>query len=266
MSAPFLVAAVGAMPGEPRIIRAARHAELLQVFGLTEPVPAEFRALFATTWRALAEGVARVYVAPDAASLSGMPEPLVITGATSVPHGEAAGPRLFLYDPPHPREPVGRVPDGMVGLWPWVSMVLPGLPGPALLPPSTLAAGLYATGLAASTYAADAVPGAPAPPEGWVRLVPGGRRRLLHLEPAPPRPGSPFPVEHAGETELELLWAEASLAANPIESLTRALHSRYGQGVRVFLEDAGVRVVFPPPAAERAQRGLVLKLGGLRAP
>ena len=75
------------------------------------------------------------------------------------------------------------------------------------------------------------------------------------------RPGSPFPVEDVGETELELLWAEARATGNPLEAFTRGLHARYGAGVRVFLEDAGIRVVFPPPAWKRG--ALVLKLGRL---
>lgn len=264
MTEPYLVACVGPQPGAPRVVRAGKYPELLKVFGLMDPVPAEFRAAFATAWRALAEGVPRVYLAPDASSLALMPEPLVVTGATAVPEGEAAGPRLYLFDPPEPRAGVDAmpvVPEGMVGLWPWVSAVLPGTSGPVPLPPSALAAGLYATGALASTYAADPIAGGPPPPEGWVRLVPAGKRRLLHLDPAPPRPGSPFPIEDAGETELMLLWAESRDAANPVESFTRALHGRYGAGVRVFLEDAGVRVSFPPPAAVRAQRGVTLRIG-----
>jgi len=155
------------------------------------------------------------------------------------------------------------VPDGMVGLWPWVSLVLPGLPAAVAVPPSVLAAGLFARGVAGTTYAADPVPGpappGPAPAEplgspggGWVRLVPAGRRRLLHLDPAPGpalRPGAAFPLETADETTLALLWAEVRDAANPVESFTRALHARYGASVRVHLEDGGLRVTFPPPTS-----------------
>jgi hypothetical protein len=139
----------------------------------------------------------------------------------------------------------------MVGLWPWVSLVLPGLPGPVSVPPSALVAGLFARGGAASTYPADAVPAGSPPPEGagWVRLVPAGRRRLLHLDPAPVRPGGAFSASDgaADATTLELLWAEARATSNPVETFTRALKSRYGAGVRVFLEDDGLRVLFPPP-------------------
>lgn len=262
----WLVAAVGALPGPPRVVRASRQSELLAVLGLRDPVPAEYRAVLATTWRALAEGVPRVYVAPDADALAAMPEPLVVTGAAALPATNHAGERLFLHDPPAPPAAPGDVPDGMVGLWPWVSLVLPGLPAAVAVPPSVLAAGLFARGVAGTTYAADPLPGPapPGPPDdeggGWVRLVPAGRRRLLHLDPAPgpaQRPGSPFPLETADETTLAILWAEVRDAANPVEAFTRALHARYGAGVRVFLEDAGLRVTFPPPAARA--RGVTVR-------
>ncbi len=264
----YLVAAVGTLPGPPKVVRADKYSELLKVLGLRDPVPAEFRAPLLTAWRALAEGVPRIYVAPDVAALALMPEPLVVTGATSLPGPDdppQAGPRLYLFDPPDPRGVggvpggvPGSVPEGMVGIWPWVSMVVPGAPSPVLAPPSALVAGLYAMGASASTYPADPVPGMP-PPEGWVRLMPAGKRRLLHLDPAPPRPGSPFPVDDVGDTELTMLWAEAQANVNPVETFTRLLHSRYGAGVRVFLEDAAVRVVFPPPAVKRT--ALVLRMG-----
>jgi len=259
----WLVAAVGSLPGPPRVVRASRQSELLAVLELRDPVPAEYRAVLATTWRALAEGVPRVYVAPDADALAAMPEPLIVTGAAARPTTNHAGERLFLHDPPAPPAAPGDVPDGMVGLWPWVSLVLPGLPAAVAVPPSVLAAGLFARGVAGTTYAADPVPGpappGPAPAEplgspggGWVRLVPAGRRRLLHLDPAPGpalRPGAAFPLETADETTLALLWAEVRDAANPVESFTRALHARYGASVRVHLEDGGLRVTFPPPTS-----------------
>lgn len=259
----LLVAAVGPLPGEPRVVRAARYPELLRALGLTDPVPAEFRHPLATAWRALAEGVPRVYVAADVAALRAFPEPLVVAGAAAPEAPELhAGPRIYLHDPPAPGS--GRtatpddVPPGAIAVGPWVSLVLPGLPGPVAVPPSVLVAGLYARGLAASTYPADALPGPP-PPEGYVRLVPAGRRRLLHLDPAPPRPGSAFPVEDATGDALDLLWGEARAASNPVETFTRLVKSRYGAGVRVFLEDEGLRVLMPPPAQHRT--ALTIRFG-----
>ena len=260
VSEDFLVAAVGRLPGEARVVRAGRYAELLKVFGLRDPVPTEFLIPFATAWRALAEGVERIYLAPNAEALALLPEPLVVAGAPAPASAPQAGPRLYLYDPPRAigGEALALIPEGMVGLWPWIQGVLPGVPSAVALPPSVLAAGLYARGAAFSTWAADPLPGA-APPAGWVRLVPVGKRRLLHLDPAPPRPGTPFPVEDVTETELELLWAEARASSHPVEALTRALQSRYGAGVRVFLEDAGIRVLLPPPAPRSG--GLILRMG-----
>lgn len=253
-----LVAAVGPQPGAPRVVRAGKYSELLKAFGLVDPVPEAFRVPFAVAWRALAEGVERVYVAPDAASLAELNEPMVVAGCSEVPKAEHAGPRIWLYDPPAAGTEPGAVPAGMVGLWPWVRGVLPGLSGAVPLPPSVYAAGLCARGADVSTWAADPVAG-PAPEAGWVRLIPGGKRRLLHLDPAPPRPGTAFPAEEATESELAMLWAEAGRSENPVAAFTRSVQSRYGAGVRVVLEDAALRVLFPAPRPHPG--GLILRIG-----
>jgi hypothetical protein len=140
---------------------------------------------------------------------------------------------------------------------------LPGLPAAVAVPPSVLAAGLFARGVAGTTYAADPVPG-PAPPEpprttpaagGCASSPPAGGACCTSTPPRGPPgdPAAPFPLETADETTLALLWAEIRDAANPVEAFTRALHARYGSGVRVFLEDGGP--AGDVPAAGRSGAG-----------
>jgi hypothetical protein len=233
----WLVAAVGSLPGPPRVVRASRQSELLAVFDLRDPVPAEYRAVLATTWRALAEGVPRVYVAPDVDALAAMPEPLVVTGAAARPTTNHAGERLFLHDPPAPPAAPGDVPDGMVGLWPWVSLVLPGLPAAVAVPPSVLAAGLFARGVAGTTYAADPVPGpapARAPPAapaagGCASSPPGGGACCTSTRPrARPATRCGLPARDRRRDDARALVGRGSRRGQP----RRVVHPRPARALR----------------------------------
>jgi hypothetical protein len=266
---PF-VGIVGALPGPPRRIRVGRYADLLRTLGLVDPVPASFRFVCAAAWRALAEGVERVDVASSVEALQDVDEALVVCGVAAPPQSPQKAERLWLFDAPEPPAPAGTVPPGMTGVWPWVRLVLPGLPAPVALPPSVLAAGLFATGRVASTYAAEPVPSVvtPSGPD-WVRLTPMGRRRVLGLDPPPARPGAvpQFGPGAASDPQLEAVeaaWADARDTANPVATLTRLLHARFGAGVRVRLEDQGVRVSWPTPASTYG--GLVLRMGPTPTP
>ncbi len=260
-----LVGIVGALPGPPRRIRVGRYADLLRTLGLVDPVPAPFRFVCAAAWRALAEGVDRVEVASNVEALQEVDEALVVCGVSVPPQSPQDAERLWLFDPPEPPESPSAVPPGMIGLWPWVRLVLPGLPAPVSMPPSVLAAGLIATGRVSSSYAAEPVPSAhtPSGPD-WVRLTPMGRRRVLGLDPPPSRPGA---LSHAGPgtasdpqlDAVERAWAEARDTPNPVATLTRCLQSRFGAGVRVHLEDQGVRVSWPTSTSTYG--GLVLRMG-----
>lgn len=266
---PF-VGIVGALPGPPRRIRVGRYGDLLRTLGLVDPVPAPFRFVCAAAWRALAEGVERVDVASSVDALQEVEEALVVCGVTAPPQAPHGAERLWLFDAPEPPDPPGTVPPGMTGLWPWVRLVLPGLPAPVAMPPSVLAAGLFATGRVASTYAAEPVPSSHTPTgPGWVRLTPMGRRRVLGLDPAPARPGAvpQFGPGAASDPQLEAVeaaWADARETANPVATLARLLHARFGAGVRVHLEDQGVRVSWPTPTSTYG--GLVLRMGPTPTP
>jgi hypothetical protein len=207
---PF-VGIVGALPGPPRRIRVGRYADLLRTLGLVDPVPASFRFVCAAAWRALAEGVERVDVASSVEALLDVDEALVVCGVAAPPQSPQKAERLWLFDAPEPPAPAGTVPPGMTGLWPWVRLVLPGLPAPVALPPSVLAAGLFATGRVASTYAAEPVPSVvtPSGPD-WVRLTPMGRRRVLGLDPPPARPGA---VPQFGPGAASDWWRKATAAS-----------------------------------------------------
>jgi hypothetical protein len=270
MDANPFVGIVGTLPGPPRRVRVGRYADLLRTLGLVDPVPAPYRFACAAAWRALAEGVERVEVASSVDALQDVDEALVVCGVAAPPLEPHGAERLWLFDVAEPPDPPGTVPAGMVGLWPWVRVVLPGLPGPVAVPPSVLAAGLFATGRVSSTYAAEPVPSVLTPSgPGWVRLTPMGRRRVLGLDPPPARPGAlpQFGPGAASDPQLqavEAAWAEARDTTNPVATLTRLLQSRYGAGVRVQLQDQGVRVSWPTPTSTYG--GLVLRMGPSPSP